>query len=72
MTTESQENDGNDDITSSRAAPHPEEMRATMELSAGDRFSWKASVRTTPAGLVTAALLVSAILIPVLWLKRRT
>jgi hypothetical protein len=57
MTTESQENDGND-ITSSTAAPHPEEMRATMELSAGDRFSWKASVRTTAAGLVTAALLV--------------
>ena len=50
MTTESQENDGND-ITSS---------------------TWKASIRTALAGLVTAALLVSAILIPILLLKRWT
>jgi hypothetical protein len=54
------------------AAPHPEEMTATMEIKAGERFSWKATARTTPAGLVSAALFVSAVLIPILWLKRRT
>jgi hypothetical protein len=53
------------------AAPHPEEMTATMEIKAGEYFSWKATARTTPAGLVSAALLVSAVVIPVLWFRRR-
>ena len=55
---------------SETAAPHPEEMKATVDLRIGDAVSITATARATPAGLVAAALLISAILIPLAWLAR--
>jgi hypothetical protein len=52
------------------AAPHPEEMRATLDVSIGKSVSINATARATPAGLVAAAILISAILIPVVLLSR--
>ncbi len=52
------------------AAPHPEEMRATFDVTIGRSVSIKATARATPAGLVSAALLISAILIPAVLLAR--
>ncbi len=49
---------------------HPEEMRGMVELRITDHVALRASVRTTPAGLVGAAILLSAILVPVM-LNRR-
>jgi hypothetical protein len=46
---------------------HPEELRATMELRITDYVTLRTTARATPAGLVSAALLLSAILIPVMW-----
>ncbi|WP_395697581.1 hypothetical protein [Methylocella sp.] len=48
---------------SSSAAPHPEEMKAGVELRIGRGFAMSASARTTPAGLICAAIAVSAILL---------
>jgi hypothetical protein len=56
--------------TSETAAPHPEEMRATVDLRIGKSVSFTATARATPAGLATAALLVAAILIPIVLLNR--
>jgi hypothetical protein len=56
---------------SGTASAHPEEMTATMEIRAGERFSWKATARSTPAGLISAALLFSAVVIPALWFRRK-
>jgi hypothetical protein len=52
------------------AAPHPEEMKATVDLRLGRSVSIRATGRATPAGLATAAMLVSALLIPLVWLAR--
>jgi hypothetical protein len=52
------------------AAPHPEEMRVSADLRMGS-VSLRATARATPAGLVAAALLVSAVLWPSLWLVMR-
>jgi len=52
------------------AASHPEEMKATVDLHIGDSISITATARATPAGLIAAALLISAILIPLVWLAR--
>jgi hypothetical protein len=49
------------------ASPHPEELRATMELRITDYVTLRTTARATPAGLVGVALLLSAILIPVMW-----
>lgn len=54
--------------TASSATPHPEEMRATVNIAIGRSVMITATARTTPAGLVTAALLVVAILVPMIWL----
>jgi hypothetical protein len=51
-------------------APHPEEMRVSVDLRMGNA-SLRATARATPAGLVAAALLVSAVLWPALWLVVR-
>ena len=51
-------------------AEHPEEMKATIDLTIGRSVTIKASARATPAGLLTAALLVAAILIPMIWFTR--
>ena len=55
---------------SDTAAPHPEEMRAAVDLTIGKSVSIKATARATPAGLATAALLVAAVLVPMAWLAR--
>jgi hypothetical protein len=57
--------------SSPTAAPHPEEMKLSVDLSFGHTVSIKASIRTTPAGLAGVALLVSSVLIPIVWLARR-
>jgi hypothetical protein len=49
-------------LSSETAAPHPEEMKATLDLAVGNAVSVKATVWTTPAGLVAAALLAAAVL----------
>lgn len=43
--------------------PHPEEMKGRVELRIGERTVLSASVRTTPAGLVTTGIMVGAILL---------
>ena len=48
---------------------HPEEMRASVTLRLGPA-SLTASARTTPAGLVTTGILVSAILLSLVPLVR--
>jgi hypothetical protein len=42
---------------------HPEEIRASVDLRIGNSVSLKATARTTPAGLVTAGLMVGAIIL---------
>ena len=61
----------NSESQSETAAPHPEEMKATVDLAIGNSVSLKATVRTTPAGLVAAALLAAAVLIPTVSLAKR-
>lgn len=48
---------------------HPEEMKASVTLKFGPA-SVTAAARTTPAGLVTTAILVSAILLSLVPLVR--
>jgi hypothetical protein len=45
-------------------------MKLSVDMSFGRTVSIKAAIRTTPAGLAGAALLVSSILIPIVWLVR--
>lgn len=47
----------------SASPPHPEEMRAHVQLRIGERAVLTATARTTPAGLVTAGVVVAAILL---------
>jgi hypothetical protein len=54
----------------STAAPHPEELRATMDLRVGKCITVSTAARATPAGLVAVAVLVSAVMIPVIWISR--
>jgi hypothetical protein len=62
------------DLTSSRntstAAAHPEEMKATIDLRVGNLISFSGTARATPAGLTAVALILSAILIPMVFLMR--
>jgi len=55
---------------SETAAPHPEELKAMLDLAIGNAVSVKASVRTTPAGLVGAAILAAAIVLPTISLAK--
>ena len=55
---------------SETAAPHPEELKATLDLAIGNAVSVKASVRTTPAGLVGAAILAAVIILPTVSLAK--
>lgn len=53
---------------------HPEEMRARVRLRVGKRASLQMTARTTPAGLITAGIMVSGILLAVatlVWSIRR-
>jgi hypothetical protein len=49
----------------SDSPPHPEEMKAEVELRIGDRTVVMATARTTPAGLVSVGVMVAAILLSV-------
>ena len=51
-------------------APHPEEMRASFNMAIGRSVSVAASARTTPAGLVATALLLTAIFVPLAMMAR--
>jgi hypothetical protein len=42
---------------------HPEEIRASVDFRIGNSVSLKGTVRTTPAGLVTAGIMVAAIVL---------
>jgi hypothetical protein len=53
------------------AAPHPEEMKGTVEFKLGNLATITATGRTTPAGLTCAALLVAAVLFPLAMMVRR-
>ena len=55
---------------SGTAAPHPEEMKATIGFVVGRSVAFKASARATPAGLVATALLMTAIFVPLVLLAR--
>lgn len=45
-------------------------MKATLDLAIGNAVSVKASVRTTPAGLIAAAMLAAPILLPTVALAK--
>jgi hypothetical protein len=53
------------------APSHPEEMKGTVELRFGNLATMTATGRTTPAGLIGAAILVSALLIPLAIMLKR-
>jgi hypothetical protein len=64
-------NDESDEFRPSTAATHPEEMKGTVEFKLGNFATVTAKGRTTPAGLIGAAALVSAVLIPLAMMIRR-
>jgi hypothetical protein len=55
--------------TASRPA-HPEEIRAEVKLRLGRRSRLNASLRTTPAGLVSAGIMTAAIFLSIAALVR--
>lgn len=52
------------------APTHPEEMKASVDLRIGNSVSLRATARATPAGLITAGIMVSAIVLAVTSLVR--
>jgi hypothetical protein len=57
------------------AVAHPEEIRAKVKLRLGKRGRLNATLRTTPAGLVTAGIMTAAIFLsiaPVVRAARRS
>jgi hypothetical protein len=70
LTLDAQSNDRSEDNIPPALGAHPEEMRGTVELRITDHVTLKASARATPAGLVGAAILLFAILVPVMWNRR--
>jgi hypothetical protein len=48
-------------LDASTAAPHPEEMRATVRLRIGSWASLDATARATPAGFIALGLLAAAV-----------
>lgn len=52
------------------APVHPEEIRASVDLRIGKNVALKATVRTTPAVLVTAGVMVAAIVLLITVLVR--
>jgi hypothetical protein len=59
------------DLESMTAAPHPEEMKGTVIFKLGNMASITATGRATPAGPISAALPVCAVLVPILGVARR-
>ena len=49
---------------------HPEEIRAKVKLRLGKRSRLNATLRTTPAGLVTAGIMAAAIFLSIAALVR--
>lgn len=49
---------------------HPEEMKASVDLRIGNSVWLQATARTTPAGLVSVGIMVSAIILSVATLIR--
>jgi len=49
---------------------HPEEIRAKVKLRLGKRSRLNATLRTTPAGLVTAGIMAAAIFLSITALVR--
>lgn len=47
----------------SDSPPHPEEMKAMVELRIGERTVISATARATPAGLVSVGVMIAAILL---------
>jgi hypothetical protein len=60
-----------DDLDTSTVAPHPEEMKGTVTFKLGNWASMTATGRATPAGLISAALVICAVLVPVFGAIRR-
>jgi hypothetical protein len=52
------------------APTHPEEIRASVEFRVGNSVLLNATARTTPAGLVTAGVMVAAIVLSLAVLVR--
>jgi hypothetical protein len=52
------------------APAHPEEIRAKVKLRLGKRSRLNATLRTTPAGLVTAGIMTAAIFLSIAALVR--
>jgi hypothetical protein len=52
------------------APAHPEEIRAKVKLRFGKRSRLNATLRTTPAGLVTAGIMTAAIFLSIAALVR--
>ena len=71
LTLEAQSNDPPDSEAPPAPAAHPEEMRGAVELRITDHVTLRASARATPAGLVGAAILLSAILVPIMLNRRQ-
>jgi hypothetical protein len=71
MTNQGNESPRDGEFRSATAAPHPEEMKGTVEFKLGNLATITATGRTTPAGLICAAVFVSAVLIPVAMMIRR-
>jgi hypothetical protein len=53
------------------AAPHPEEMKGTVTATFGKYASFTATGRTTPAGVISVAILTLAVFLPLIALSRR-
>lgn len=51
-------------------ATHPEEMRATVEIDIAGKVTFRATARATPAGLVSVAILLAAVMVPLAWTSR--
>lgn len=49
---------------------HPEEMRASVTLQIGDRITFTAAARATPAGIIAGGLALTAIMVPLIWISR--
>jgi hypothetical protein len=51
-------------------AAQPEEIKGSVELRITDHVTLRATIRTTPTGLIGAATLLAAVLVPVMWGRR--
>ena len=61
-----------DDVNAQKPASscHPEEMRATWDLKIGRNIALQGSARWTPAGVITAGIAASAVLLSISALAR--